>query len=86
MTKRSGRRRADPPAPEEEYVSPFPLWVWALIFILPLALSEFMFYRVDRIFSMIAFPVAWVGFWWAMMARSDWAIFKQHNRKGEDEG
>jgi hypothetical protein len=83
MTKRT--RRREPDSTEEEYVSPFPLWVWVLIFILPLAFSEFMFYQVGRTFSMVAFPVAWVGFWWVMMERSDWAIFKQHKRKDEDQ-
>ncbi len=84
MTKRTRPRQKEPA--EEEYVSPFPLWVWGLIFILPLLFSEFMFYQVGRIFSMVAFPVAWVGFWWVMMERSDWAIFKQRDRnEGEDD-
>ena len=58
-----------------------PLWGWILIFLVPLILSEFMFYRVGRWPSMIIFPLAWIGFWAAMMQRSGWPILKK--RKDE---
>jgi hypothetical protein len=54
-----------------------PLWGWILIFLLPLLFSEFMFYMADRVPSMIIFPIAWIGFWLALMHRSWWAILKQ---------
>lgn len=54
-----------------------PLWGWILIFLLPLIFSEFMFYRAGRVASMIIFPIAWIGFWVALMQRSGWAILKQ---------
>lgn len=57
-----------------------PLWGWVLIFILPLLLSEFMFYVAGRLFSLIAFPIAWVAFWWIIMYRSNWKIFKRKNK------
>jgi hypothetical protein len=56
-----------------------PLWGWALIFIAPLILSEYMFYVGGRTLSMILFPIAWIGFWLAMMQRSDWSIFKRRS-------
>jgi hypothetical protein len=58
-----------------------PLWGWVLIFLVPLILSEFMFYRVGRTASMIIFPLAWVGFWAAMMHRSGWPILKERKDK-----
>ena len=51
-----------------------PLWGWVLIFLLPLILSELMFYRVGREVSMILFPLAWIGFWVAIMQRAGWPI------------
>ncbi|MBM4464065.1 MAG: hypothetical protein FJ014_00595 [Chloroflexi bacterium] len=58
-----------------------PLWGWILIFLLPLIASEFMFYRMGRWPSVIIFPLAWIGFWAAMMHRSGWRILKK--RKDE---
>jgi capsule polysaccharide export protein KpsE/RkpR len=57
-----------------------PLWGWIIIFFLPLILSEYMFYVSNRLFSLISFPVAWVGFWWIIMYRSGWKIFKKKNK------
>lgn len=54
-----------------------PLWGWILIFLVPLIASEYMFYRADRLPSMIIFPLAWIGFWAAMMQRSGWPILKK---------
>jgi hypothetical protein len=60
-----------------------PLWGWILIFLVPLIASEFMFYTADRKVSMILFPIAWIGFWVAMMQRSGWAILKRGKSKEE---
>ncbi|MGD8967046.1 MAG: hypothetical protein PVI07_06025 [Anaerolineae bacterium] len=88
MTKRRGQRqRSESKVEQQSNTSTafrwIPLWGWALIFLLPLLISEFMFWNVGRTFSMILFPVAWVGFWYVMMQRSGWAILKQ--RKGKEE-
>jgi hypothetical protein len=58
-----------------------PLWGWILIFLAPLIFSEFMFYQVGRLPSMVIFPLAWIGFWAAMMHRSGWAILKKRKDK-----
>jgi len=87
MTKRSGHRERSQAKKEqlrqEGGFSWIPLWGWALIFLLPLLLSEFMFWNVGKIPSMIMFPIAWIGFWIAIMQRSGWPILK--NRKSEEE-
>lgn len=54
-----------------------PLWQWALIFFLPLILSELMFAKAGRVASMIIFPIAWIGFWIAVMHNAGWPIFKR---------
>jgi hypothetical protein len=87
MTKRGGHRqrvesKAEQAAEGGAGFQWIPLWGWALIFLLPLLLSEFMFWRVGKIPSMIVFPVAWIGFWIAVMERSGWPILK--NRRGEN--
>lgn len=48
----------------------FPIWAWVLIFIVPLVLSEYMFYVGGRTASMVMFPIAWVGFWAVLVYRS----------------
>ena len=58
-----------------------PLWGWVLIFLVPLILSEFMFYQAGRTASMVIFPIAWIGFWVAMMNRSGWPILKKRKDK-----
>lgn len=88
MTKRRGsRQRARSKAEEQAETNAafqwIPRWGWAVIFLVPLIISEFMFWNVGKIPSMIIFPVAWIGFWYAMMARSGWPILK--NRKGRDD-
>ena len=62
-----------------------PLWGWILIFVAPLALSEFMFYAAGRTKSMILFPVAWIGFWVTIMVRSGWPIIKKRDKKRDDQ-
>ncbi|MCR4432879.1 MAG: hypothetical protein NUV70_02385 [Caldiserica bacterium] len=71
-----------PPPKKKPLAQRIPLGGWLFIFLFPLILSEFMFYAVGKWVSMILFGIAWVGFWLALMYRSDWAIFK--NRSKED--
>jgi hypothetical protein len=72
---KTGRPREEEHARKYAWV---PLWGWGLIFLLPLVASEFMFYMAGRLPSMVLFPIAWIGFWIAMMSRSDWAILRNH--------
>jgi hypothetical protein len=87
MTKRGGhRQRAESKAEQQAEAGAafqrIPLWGWAIIFLAPLLLSEFMFWNVGKIPSMIIFPIAWIGFWYTIMGRSGWPILK--NRKDEE--
>jgi len=52
-----------------------------LLFLVPLLVSEYMFFRVDRWFNMIAFPLAWFGFWYTVLRRSGWVIFQRRKDK-----
>jgi len=85
MTKRGRHRERSKRTEQNEQGTSFewiPLWGWILLFLVPLLLSEFMFWNVRKIPSMIIFPVAWIGFWYTLMARSGWPILK--NRKKEE--
>lgn len=53
-----------------------PLWWWILIIVLPLVMSEIMFYMAGRWLSMAIFPVIWIGFWLAVAYRSG-GIFRK---------
>ncbi|MBC7250035.1 MAG: hypothetical protein H5T62_07105 [Anaerolineae bacterium] len=78
--KKTTRQTQKPAQSQEELPRKFtwiPLWGWLLIFLLPLIMSEYMFYVAGRTASMILFPVVWVGFWIALMQRSGWPIFKK---------
>jgi len=91
MAKSKKQRKKEQPSKQGQQATPsakdqegqsrkferIPLWGWVLIFLLPLIASEFMFYRVGRWPSMIIFPLAWIGFWAAMMQRSGWPILKK---------
>jgi hypothetical protein len=72
------------PRPEEGKPRKFdwiPLWGWVLIFIVPLVVSEGMFYMAGRTVNMVLFPLAWIGFWIAIMSRSGWSILKKRKEK-----
>jgi hypothetical protein len=94
MTKSKKRQKKKPPSTpraqrqgQEEQTDQFgwiPLWGWILIFVAPLAMSEFMFYRAGRTVSMVLFPVAWIGFWITIMHRSGWPIIKKRDEKHDD--
>ncbi len=73
MAKKAPGKRVS----EDADVSSRPLWFWILVFLLPLIVSELMFYIAGRWGSMILFLVAWFGFWVAILHRSGWAIFKR---------
>jgi hypothetical protein len=72
-----------PPLPEElpRKFDWIPLWGWILIFLVPLALSEYMFYMVGRMVNLILFPVVWTAFWIVIMQRSGWPILKKRKHK-----
>jgi len=77
-------RQEAAPRPEEKRRRKFswiPLWGWVLIFLVPLVISEVMFYQVGRTVNMILFPLAWVGFWFIIMQRSGWPILKKRKEK-----
>lgn len=75
MAKRKKRRsKQDRNSRAQKLYARIPLWGWIIIFLAPLVLSELMFYRVGRGMSMILFPIAWIGFWAAMMHRAGWPI------------
>lgn len=75
------RRQAKPHTQDqEEQPGKFawiPLWGWILIFLVPLVISEVMFYKAGREVNMILFPLAWIGFWVAIMHRSGWPILRK---------
>ena len=92
MAKRKNNRMPELPPTEPEAAPPLeekrrrkfswiPLWGWVLIFIVPLVISEVMFYQVGRTVNMILFPLAWVGFWYIIMQRSGWPILKKRKEK-----
>jgi hypothetical protein len=74
-------QEAAPPPEGKRKFDWIPLWGWILIFIVPLVISEVMFYQVGRTFNMILFPLAWVGFWFIIMQRSGWPILKKRKEK-----
>jgi len=47
-----------------------------MLFIVPLVWSEYMFYVVNKWYSMVLFPIAWVGFWLSLYR------MKQQREKG----
>jgi len=78
-SKKKQSKKEPAPSGEEETrrFEWIPLWGWILVFLVPLALSEYMFYVADRHASMAIFPVVWIGFWSIMMERSGWSIIKR---------
>ncbi len=87
----SNQRQQATPSTQDQEERPdkfgwIPLWGWILIFLVPLIISEFMFYNTPgRTVSMILFPLAWIGFWVTIMNRSGWPIIKKRNKKHNDE-
>lgn len=77
MAKGKKDRKSAEPQDQARPFAWIPPWAWALIFLVPLLASEYMFYRVGRTASMILFPIAWVAFWITLMQRSGWSIFKR---------
>ncbi len=56
-----------------------PWWFWVAIIVLPLVMSEIMFYMAGRWLSMWVFPVIWLGFWAAIAYRAGW--FSRRSKK-----
>jgi hypothetical protein len=89
MTNKKKRPKSKPTSGQsgqEEQESKYqwiPLWGWVLIFLVPLVVSEYMFYVADRTLNMILFPIAWIGFWYMTMNRAGWPILKK-GRKTKD--
>ncbi|MGD2103764.1 MAG: hypothetical protein PVJ55_01435 [Anaerolineae bacterium] len=88
MAKRRGRRGTTKSGNHQQAETGaafqwIPLWGWAILFLVPLILSEFMFWKVDKIVSMILFPIAWIGFWYVMMGRAGWPMLKTRGRNEE---
>ena len=91
MAKHKKQETARPPSTGQEAAPPLeekrrkfdwiPLWGWVLIFLVPLVISEYMFYQVGRTVNMILFPLAWVGFWYIIMQRAGWPIFQKRKEK-----
>jgi len=77
----TGQEAAPPLEEKRRKFSWIPLWGWILIFIMPLVISEVMFYQVGRTVNMILFPLAWVGFWFIIMQRAGWPILKKRKEK-----
>lgn len=75
-TVASEQVEARPVASAKHWRARIPTWGWVLLFILPLVVSEFMFYMAGRIGSMILFPLVWVGFWAVTVRRSGWSFSK----------
>lgn len=69
------------PEKRKEKYAWMPFWGWVLLFLVPLIMSLFMFYMAGRWFSMILFPIAWVGFWVITILRSGSTIFKKREKK-----
>ena len=57
-----------------------------LLFIIPFLLGEVLLYTGGRIISMYIFPVAWVGFWAALLYTNDWSpLIKRKEQSGENQ-
>jgi len=46
-----------------------PSWLSALLFLVPLVWSEYMFYVAGRWHGVVLFPVLWVAFWLSLSRR-----------------
>lgn len=51
-------------------------WIRLSVFLVPLVLSEIMFWHAGRLWEIIAFPIAWVAFFYFQMKRGGWNVFK----------
>ncbi len=76
MTKRREKEKLEPNQKRQ-----WPRWVWWTLFLLPLLASELMFYVGGRGWSMLIFPLAWIGFWYTTMDRVGWPILPPAWRK-----
>ena len=83
QTKKPSAHTQDPETQKNQYAW-IPLWGWILIFLVPLAFSEYMFYVAGRRLSMVLFAVAWIGFWITIMQRAGWPMIKKRGQRQND--
>ena len=58
----------------------------AMLFFIPFLLGEVLLYTGGRIMSMYIFPVAWVGFWAALLYTNNWSpLIKRKEQPGENQ-
>jgi hypothetical protein len=87
QTKKPSAHTQNPdtqPETQKDQYAWIPLWGWILIFLVPFALSEYMFYVAERRISMALFAVAWVGFWVTIMQRAGWPMIKKRGQRQND--
>jgi len=51
-------------------------WVRLAVFLVPLILSEIMFWHVGRRWNLVIFPVVWVAYFYFQMKRGGWNVFR----------
>ncbi len=57
---------------------------FALLFIVPFILGEILLYTGGRVASLYIFPLAWVGFWAALLYTNDWSpLIKRGDQTGK---
>jgi len=59
---------------------------FALLFFVPFILGEVLLYTGGRVISMYIFPVAWVGFWAALLYTNDWSPLIKRQPPNEASG
>jgi hypothetical protein len=74
MSKRKSGKR---PFKRPNRLARMARWQFALIFLIPLLLAEYLFYRGGRPISMAIFPFLWVGFWAALFYANNWEPLRE---------
>ena len=59
---------------------------FVLLFFVPFILGEVLLYTGGRVISMYIFPVAWVGFWAALLYTNDWSPLIKRQPPNEASG
>lgn len=59
---------------------------FVLLFFVPFILGEVLLYTGGRVASMYLFPLAWVGFWAALLYTNNWSpLIKREEQPGENQ-
>ena len=87
--KKRQRKQPKQKTPKKDYKRPNKLekmsrLSFALLFILPFILGEILLYTGGRMASMYIFPLAWVGFWAALLYTNDWSPLIQRGKKTDE--